>query len=116
MVSNSSLGGLSHVNPNIQSIIDVFEIKKIENGAIQLKKTKELVTYKNGQKKEEIVGAGFLNGTGMTNGMVMVALAAPSPIGNFIFFRARKSQTQVRTIDCSSFFAIIISRGDFLIS
>ncbi len=93
--STISMGGMSHVNTNIKSIIDVFEIKGIKNGKIQLKKIKELVTYKNGKKQELAVGAGFLNGTGFTNGMAIVSVAALMVL-IFLFFKMKRKPKYVQ--------------------
>ncbi len=87
-VSTVSMGGISNVNPSIQSIVDLFEIKGIEKGIVRLKKIKELITYKNGKKTEQLVGGNFLNGTGFTNGMAIVSMVALVLL-IFLFFRMK---------------------------
>ncbi len=93
--TTAMLGGSSSGNPSVAAITDMYEVVSISKGIIKLKKIKEAVTYRDGNKKEFLPGMGLgavINRDNFTKSLLLSSVAAMIAMLVFFVWKRRRAQ------------------------
>ncbi|MEP6674040.1 MAG: hypothetical protein ABJA78_02770 [Ferruginibacter sp.] len=88
------IGGEATAGPQVNSIVDIYEISSMNNGLIKLKKIKEISVNKNGKEKEHKASGvfAFISNDTFSTGLSIFSILALG--GLIIVFIVRKRKQE----------------------
>ena len=100
MKSEILMGGEANAGATIKNIVDVYEISSIKEGALKIKKVREITLYKDGKEKSRKASAGFfsmIGNDGFSTGLTVFSFIGLLGLLTVFIIKKRKHQYPVAT-------------------